>query len=176
MKRVIVYVINTERDYYERDYQVTLPHGRKAAGGCKPRHGRGDKTAFLGRTILHTRKRRERSFSGLRPKSAQPNSPAPPSSSTPPCQCHRPVKKKRVARNSGALSCVYFLIMPVVYFGDPFRHAELRFYRLIDHVSFLQHPKSVFVIPKSLILEAIFFFFLVQSKQPPGLPFSDLQL
>ena len=44
--------VNTERDY-ERDYQATLPQGRTAAGGCKPRHGRGDR-------------KRERSFSGLR--------------------------------------------------------------------------------------------------------------
>ena len=43
--------VNTERDY-ERDYQATLPQGRKAADGCKPRHGRGDR-------------KRERSFSGL---------------------------------------------------------------------------------------------------------------
>ena len=45
--------MNTERDY-ERDYQATLPQGRTAADGCKPRHGRGDR-------------KRERSFSGLRP-------------------------------------------------------------------------------------------------------------
>ena len=44
--------VNTERDY-ERDYQATLPQGRTAAGGCKPRHGRDDR-------------KRERSFSGLR--------------------------------------------------------------------------------------------------------------
>ena len=44
--------VNTERDY-ERDYQATLPQGRTAADGCKPRHGRGDR-------------KRERSFSGLR--------------------------------------------------------------------------------------------------------------
>ena len=43
--------VNTERDY-ERDYQATLPQGRTAADGCKPRHGRGDR-------------KRERSFSGL---------------------------------------------------------------------------------------------------------------
>ena len=42
---------NTERDY-ERDYQATLPQGRTAADGCKPRHGRDDR-------------KRERSFSGL---------------------------------------------------------------------------------------------------------------
>ena len=38
-----------------RDNQAALPHnqGRKAAGGCKPRHGRVDR-------------KRERSFSGLR--------------------------------------------------------------------------------------------------------------
>ena len=40
-----------ERDY-ERDYQATLPQGRTAADGCKPRHGRDDR-------------KRERSFSGL---------------------------------------------------------------------------------------------------------------
>ena len=34
--------VNTERDY-ERDYQATRPQGRKAADGCKPRHGRGDR-------------------------------------------------------------------------------------------------------------------------------------
>ena len=48
--------MNTERDYerdHERDYQATLPQGRTAAGGCKPRHGRDDR-------------KRERSFSGLR--------------------------------------------------------------------------------------------------------------
>ena len=45
--------VNTERDY-ERDYQATLPQGRTAAGGCKPRHGRDDR-------------KRERGFSGLRP-------------------------------------------------------------------------------------------------------------
>ena len=45
--------VNTERDY-ERDYQATLPQGRTAADGCKPRHGRDDR-------------KRERSFSGLRP-------------------------------------------------------------------------------------------------------------
>ena len=44
--------LNTERDY-ERDYQATLPQGRTAADGCKPRHGRDDR-------------KRERSFSGLR--------------------------------------------------------------------------------------------------------------
>ena len=43
--------VNTERDY-ERDYQATLPQGRTAADGCKPRHGRDDR-------------KRERSFSGL---------------------------------------------------------------------------------------------------------------
>ena len=43
--------VNTERDY-ERDYQATLPQGRTAADGCKPRHGRVDR-------------KRERSFSGL---------------------------------------------------------------------------------------------------------------
>ena len=43
--------VNTERDY-ERDYRATLPQGRTAADGCKPRHGRGDR-------------KRERSFSGL---------------------------------------------------------------------------------------------------------------
>ena len=43
--------VNTERDY-ERDYQATLPQGRTAADGCKPRHGREDR-------------KRERSFSGL---------------------------------------------------------------------------------------------------------------
>ena len=46
--------VNTERDY-ERDYQATLPQGRTAADGCKPRHGRDDR-------------KRERSFSGLRTK------------------------------------------------------------------------------------------------------------
>ena len=45
------YYVNTERDY-ERDYQATLPQGRTAADGCKPRHGREDR-------------KRERSFSGL---------------------------------------------------------------------------------------------------------------
>ena len=35
-------------------YQATLPQGRKAADGFKPRHGRGDR-------------KRERSFSGLSP-------------------------------------------------------------------------------------------------------------
>ena len=45
--------MNTERDY-ERDYQATLPQGRTAADGCKPRHGRDDR-------------KRERSFSGLSP-------------------------------------------------------------------------------------------------------------
>ena len=38
--------VNTERDYerdYQKDYQATLPQGRTAAGGCKPRHGRGDR-------------------------------------------------------------------------------------------------------------------------------------
>ena len=44
--------VNTERDY-ERDFQATLPQGRTAADGCKPRHGRDDR-------------KRERSFSGLR--------------------------------------------------------------------------------------------------------------
>ena len=44
--------VNTERDY-ERDYQATLPQGRTAADGCKPRHGRGDR-------------KRERSIIGLR--------------------------------------------------------------------------------------------------------------
>ena len=44
--------VNTERDY-ERDYQATLPQGRTAADGCKPRHGRDDM-------------KWERSFSGLR--------------------------------------------------------------------------------------------------------------
>ena len=39
----------------ERDYQATLPQGRTAADGCKPRHGRDDR-------------KRERSFSGLSPK------------------------------------------------------------------------------------------------------------
>ena len=34
--------VNTERDY-ERDYQATLPQGRTAADGCKPRHGREDR-------------------------------------------------------------------------------------------------------------------------------------
>ena len=34
--------VNTERDY-ERDYQATLPQGRTAADGCKPRHGHGDR-------------------------------------------------------------------------------------------------------------------------------------
>ena len=34
--------VNTERDY-ERDYQATLPQGRTAADGCKPRHGRDDR-------------------------------------------------------------------------------------------------------------------------------------
>ena len=48
--------VNTERDY-ERDYQATLPQGRTAADGCKPRHGRDDR-------------KRERSFSGLRFPSA----------------------------------------------------------------------------------------------------------
>ena len=43
--------VNTEGDY-ERDYQATLPQGRTAADGCKPRHGRDDR-------------KRERSFSGL---------------------------------------------------------------------------------------------------------------
>ena len=45
--------VNTERDH-ERDYQATLPQGRTAADGFKPRHGRDDR-------------KRERSFSGLRP-------------------------------------------------------------------------------------------------------------
>ena len=45
--------VNTDRDY-ERDYQATLPQGRTAADGCKPRHGRDDR-------------KRERSFSGLSP-------------------------------------------------------------------------------------------------------------
>ena len=49
--------VNTERDY-ERDYQATLPQGRTAAGGCKPRHGRDDR-------------KRERSFSGLRANRAK---------------------------------------------------------------------------------------------------------
>ena len=44
---------NTEIDH-ERDYQATLPQGRTAADGCKPRHGRDDR-------------KRERSFSGLSP-------------------------------------------------------------------------------------------------------------
>lgn len=44
--------VNTERDY-ERDYQATPPQGRKAADGCKPRHGR----VAIGSG--------ERSFSGL---------------------------------------------------------------------------------------------------------------
>ena len=48
--------VNTERDY-ERDYQATLPQGRTAADGCKPRHGRDDR-------------KRERSFSGLRKSEA----------------------------------------------------------------------------------------------------------
>ena len=57
--------VNTERDY-ERDYQATLPQGRTAADGCKPRHGRDDR-------------KRERSFSGLRQEihrreGKQPNS------------------------------------------------------------------------------------------------------
>ena len=43
--------VNTERDY-ERDHQATLPQGRTAADGCKPRHGRDDR-------------KRERSSSGL---------------------------------------------------------------------------------------------------------------
>ena len=49
--------VNTERDY-ERDYQATLPQGRTAADGCKPRHGREDR-------------KRERSFSGLRHSSVE---------------------------------------------------------------------------------------------------------
>ena len=49
--------VNTERDY-ERDYQATLPQGRTAADGCKPRHGRDDR-------------KRERSFSGLRANRAK---------------------------------------------------------------------------------------------------------
>ena len=49
--------VNTERDY-ERDYQAALPQGRTAADGCKPRRGRDDR-------------KRERSFSGLRPQAAQ---------------------------------------------------------------------------------------------------------
>ena len=49
--------VNTERDY-ERDYQATLPQGRTAADGCKPRHGRDDR-------------KRERSFSGLSPNRRQ---------------------------------------------------------------------------------------------------------
>ena len=49
--------VNIERDY-ERDYQATLPQGRKAADGCKPRHGRGLVTIGSGS--------QERSFSGLR--------------------------------------------------------------------------------------------------------------
>ena len=44
---------NTEGGY-EKDYQATLPQGRKAADGFKPRHGRGDSD-----------RKRERSFSGL---------------------------------------------------------------------------------------------------------------
>ena len=40
--------VNTERDY-ERDYQATLPQGRKAADGCKPRrHGRDDRKREAG--------------------------------------------------------------------------------------------------------------------------------
>ena len=50
--------VNTERDY-ERDYQATLPQGRTAADGCKPRHGRDDR-------------KRERSFSGLSRSRAGP--------------------------------------------------------------------------------------------------------
>ena len=50
--------VNTERDY-ERDYQATLPQGRTAADGCKPRHGRDDR-------------KRERSFSGLSCEVPQP--------------------------------------------------------------------------------------------------------
>ena len=42
-----------ERLHYERDYQATLPQGRTAADGCKPRHGRDDR-------------KRERSVSGIR--------------------------------------------------------------------------------------------------------------
>ena len=38
--------VNTERDY-ERDYQATLPQGRTAANGCKPRHGRDDRKQAL---------------------------------------------------------------------------------------------------------------------------------
>ena len=37
---------------YERDYQASLPQGRTAADGSKPRHGRDDR-------------KQERSFSGL---------------------------------------------------------------------------------------------------------------
>ena len=48
--------VNTERDH-ERDHQATLPQGRTAADGCKPRHSRDDR-------------KRERSFSGLRPEKA----------------------------------------------------------------------------------------------------------
>ena len=47
-------LVKIERDY-ERDYQATSDQGRKAAGGCKPCHGRGAR-------------KRERSFSGLSPK------------------------------------------------------------------------------------------------------------
>ena len=43
---------NTDRDY-ERYYQEALSQDRKAASGCKPCHGRGDR-------------KRERGFSGLR--------------------------------------------------------------------------------------------------------------
>ena len=50
--------VNTERDY-ERDYRATLPQGRTAADGCKPRHGRDDR-------------KRERSFSGLSRSRAGP--------------------------------------------------------------------------------------------------------
>ncbi len=49
--RYFPHYVNTERDY-ERDYQATLLQGRTAAGGCKPRYGRGDR-------------KRERSFSGI---------------------------------------------------------------------------------------------------------------
>ena len=48
------YDLNISQTTIERrDYQATLPQGRKAAGGCKPRHGHGDW-------------KQERSFSGLR--------------------------------------------------------------------------------------------------------------
>ena len=45
---------NTEWEY-ERDYQETLPQGRKEAGGSKPRHGRGA-------TVTIDDRKRERSF------------------------------------------------------------------------------------------------------------------